>query len=308
MRQARSFSAAIGGLKRFFIWLISLVILAVVIIIGLIWSGLIQWNGPLNWMDDFTDKRTVDSHVQTEGVSPNPPKVKETGAVANSGKDSVGAKQPEEPSNQLLGQAQSKIGANANQQLLLVQLAAVKIEKAKMFSFNAWFNEIALKAKIEPVESDLSFLAGLLYEAATKAGLEVGERHRHTDFPTYANDGFDVVVVPGQYDLEIYNPYNFPLTIGVNPAAAQFSVSISGITKEKWAAPRIKVVKEALPPEMVLLGDYAMTAGEVKMNAGKNGDLIKVFRSKENEEPKLFAKDYYLPHPVVVARPAAAKP
>lgn len=59
-------------------------------------------------------------------------------------------------------------------------------------------------------------LSSTLYNAALRGDLQIVERHPHLFPPLSVPPGFDATVAQGSYDLQIKNPYSWPVTIYSN--------------------------------------------------------------------------------------------
>lgn len=210
---------------------------------------------------------------------------------------------------QVISQAQSIVTVNANEKAWLEQAGLIKLEPGKLFSYQAWLTE-ASKAKVPEKKADeLSHVASLLYEAALRAGMQVGERYAHQDNPTYAPAGFDVDFQGEQKDLTFYNSLGVPITVGVIYNGETPVVTFNGKPKADWKAPKITVSKEVFAPESIVLTDFTLAGqGDAKRSEGQSGLLVKVFADKKNDgNNELIYKDFYAPHPIVIAKAPTAE-
>ncbi|OCT14143.1 hypothetical protein A8709_25180 [Paenibacillus pectinilyticus] len=205
---------------------------------------------------------------------------------------------------QLISQAQSIVPVSANEKAWLEKAGLIKLDPGKLFSYQAWLTEVSKAKMPEKKDEELSHMAGLLYEAAMRAGLHVGERYPHQDNPTYAAAGFDVDFQPEKQDLTFYNSLGVPITVGVIYNGESPVVTFNGKPKADWKAPKITVSKEVFAPENMVLTDFTLTGqGDVKRSEGQSGLLVKVFADEKNDgKNELIYKDFYAPHPIVIAK------
>ncbi|HEX7056019.1 MAG TPA: hypothetical protein VF260_02315 [Bacilli bacterium] len=169
----------------------------------------------------------------------------------------------------------------------------LQISANGMFSFAKFWQANKLTAD--------DTVASVFYEAAIRAGFAVGERHIHRDLPEGLAPGFDVDVAAGK-DLALFNPYSFAVTCRVGAEGDKLAVELLAPENAEWQTPTIAITQETFPAEQINLVDFALPAGgTVKREAGKDGVLIKV-AGKINGEQKVIAKDFYAPHPAVIAR------
>lgn len=267
---------------------------------ALSWAGWIHWNtdAVLSDFAFWSHKSTAPTdNRQSSGKETQTP---QKGAGVASGTPNAPKKNG---TDQLLAQAQSLVPVKAGERAWLDQLGTVKLDPDTLFSLNAWIKEVLKNNKFETKEEELSHVAGLLYESALRTGLAVGERYPHQDLPDYAASGFDVFYSPDAKDLTIYNPFDFAVTAGVAYTGDVPIVYFAGTPTEKWKAPKIQVVKETFAPEKIVLSDFSLPAGEVTRDNGKDGLLVKVYGDYlNNGQNVLIAKDFYAPHPQVIAR------
>lgn len=210
---------------------------------------------------------------------------------------------------QVISQAQSIVAVNANEKAWLEQAGLIKLESGKLFSYQAWLTEVS-KGKVPEKKADeLSHVASLLYEAALRAGMQVGERYAHQDNPAYAPAGFDVDFQGELKDLTFYNSLGVPITVGVIYNGESPVVTFNGKPKVDWKAPKITVSKEVFAPENMFLTDFTLTGqGDAKRSEGQSGLLVKVFADEKNDgKNELIYKDFYAPHPIVIAKAPTAE-
>ncbi|WNR42385.1 VanW family protein [Paenibacillus roseipurpureus] len=205
---------------------------------------------------------------------------------------------------QLISQAQSIVPVNANEKAWLELAGEIKLDPGKLFSYQAWLNEVSKGKAPEKKNDDLSHVASLLYEAALRAGMGIGERYAHQDNPAYAPAGFDVDFQPDKKDLTFYNSLGVPVTVGVIYNGETPVVTLNGKPKGDWKAPKITVSKEVFAPENMIVTDFTLVGqGDVKRSDGLPGLLVKVFNDEKNDgKNQLIYKDFYAPHPIIIAK------
>lgn len=210
---------------------------------------------------------------------------------------------------QLISQAQSIVPVNANEKAWLEQMGLIKLEAGKIFSLQAWLTEVSKGKAPEQKVDEISHVASLLYEAALRSGMPVGERFAHQDNPSYAAAGFDVDFQTENKDLTFYNSLGVPITVGVIYNGETPIVTFNGKPKADWKAPKITVNKEVFAPESVFVTDFTLAGqGDAKRSEGLSGLLVKVFADEKNDgKNELKYKDFYAPHPIVIAKAPTAE-
>lgn len=318
MRQKRK-SVIVRPIK----WLILLLFVGIASVSGLTAAGLIQWKAEITlerlmfWQAGKASGETA-GQAGDAGASRQPDNTAGSGSGSGSGAKTAGAsaapasppaKPVENPGFQLLSQAQSLVSVSANERAWLELAGTIRLEPKRLFSYNAWFNEAAKAKSPEMKEDELSHIAGLLYEAAIRVGMKAGERHPHQDIPAYAAAGFDVEFQPNQKDLTLYNPFDFAVTVGVVYNGDTPTLTFNGTPSASWKAPKVLVNKESFAPDKIVLTDFALAGkGEVKRSDGTSGLLVKVYADWKNDgKNELLYKDFYAPHPVVIARSPSAE-
>ncbi|MGG1515074.1 VanW family protein [Paenibacillus oryzisoli] len=289
---------------------------------GLSAAGIIEWNASTNlntimfWKSNdklavaVASNATIASKPTAASKQGEAPSAAPTAAAtpAPSAAPAASPTPAQTAGMQVLSQAQSKVAANANEKVWLEQVGLIKLEPGKLFSFQAWLEE-AVKGKApEPKSDELSHVAGLLYEAAVRAGMHVGERYPHQDNPSYASSGFDVDFQKDSRDLTFYNSLGFPVTVGIVYNGDSPIVTMNGKPKAEWKAPKITVSSEIFAPETIVLTDFSLVGqGDVKRSEGLQGLLVKVFADKNDGKNELLYKDFYAPHPVMMAKAPSAE-
>ncbi|CAN7585676.1 VanW family protein [Paenibacillus sp. LjRoot153] len=310
-------------------WILLLGVVGSGSVYGLSAAGFIEWNSEhkleslMFWKDTdhaSTKGTALAASVDKENAKPSVKPASTATATASASPTSVPASTPlstpaatsadktSTSGMQVISQAQSIVAVSANEKGWLEQAGLIKIEPGKLFSYQAWLTEIS-KGKVPEKKADeLSHVASLLYEAALRAGMQVGERYTHQDNPAYAPAGFDVDFQGEQKDLTFNNSLGVPITVGVIYNGETPVVTFNGKPKAEWKAPKITVSKEVFAPESIVLTDFTLAGQGDKRSEGQSGLLVKVFADEKNDgKNELIYKDYYAPHPIVIAKAPTAE-
>ena len=118
-----------------------------------------------------------------------------------------------------------------------------------------------------------------LYNAALLAGLTVVQRNRHTWAPSYVPPGRDAAVAQGDIDLQLRNPYRWPVRIRAQVSPAQLGFSILG----PIAGPIADVtnVRQATiaPHEILKTDEHLPHGAHCIINRGHSGVRAAVYRT-----------------------------
>lgn len=185
---------------------------------------------------------------------------------------------------------------SASEQEFFAGLDGPDVAAGSRFSFGDWLNA-RQGAGMRPDDERLSYVAGLLYEAAVRAGLETGERHLHRTLPTYAEPGFDVIFRTGSNDLTLFNPGEWPVAIGIRFEAGRPRLTLAIPRDADWRTEEVTIVRKQYPPEQTAVADGSLAPGtSERRSAGRAGLLVEV-RAGERQP----VRDFYLPEPVIIA-------
>lgn len=317
MRQKRK-----GFMLKSVSWIVLLGVAGAGTVYGLSAAGFIKWNPEKKLESLMFWKQAEASANQTAGKQPE--KTAPAPANINNNATPQPSSQPSPtpaPSNntttktpaasglQIVSQAQSIVPVNANVKAWLELAASIKLDPGKLFSFNTWLAEVSKSKVPDKKEDELSHVASLLYEAALRAGMGIGERHPHLDNPSYAASGFDVEFQPEKKDFTFHNSLGIPIMVAITFNGETPIVTFNGTPKADWKAPKITVNKEVFTQDRILLTDFTIpSGGEVKRSDGAPGLLVKVYADVKNDgKNELLYKDYYTPRPVVIARGPTAE-
>jgi hypothetical protein len=203
----------------------------------------------------------------------------------------------------LLGQARTSSSLSANERKLLEKLHGYQLEPGRLYSFLQWMEENG--SGVQVTQQEQSRVASLLYEAALRGGLEVGERHPHAALPAGVAPGFDTEIKTKGKDLTIYNPWQFPVKLETTLASGETSLSLKGAADPKWKAPQVKVEQQTLNPETILLADHNTTSRTTKQQGSPGMAVTVLCDCMQPGQEKVFSKDVYLPEFVIIQEPAA---
>jgi hypothetical protein len=190
-----------------------------------------------------------------------------------------------------------------NERKLLGKLHGYRLETGKLFSFTNWLQEAV--GSVQATQQEQSRVASLLYEAALRGGLEIGERHPHSILPLGVAPGFDTEIRPPSKDLAIYNPWGFDVMVEALLASGDISISLKGAADSQWKAPRVKVEQQIIKPETIVLADEKATVRSTRQQ-GRDGLAVTVLCDcLKPEQEEAFSKDIYLPEYFINQEPAA---
>lgn len=155
-------------------------------------------------------------------------------------------------------------GQRINARKAAQALHGVMIEPGQTFSFNktvgSWTADRGyVKA---PVSYDGELMVDwgggvcqtstTLYNAALLAGLEVVQRHRHDWAPQYVSPGRDAAVAQMDIDLQLRNPYSWPVEICTDKTDNQrLAVQILGRSRGPMAEITGELQASTLPNEVL---------------------------------------------------------
>jgi hypothetical protein len=284
MRQTREFKLASVG-KIFFI----ILSIGVLVIFGLSYFGFIKWDAILAGVD--LNKSQTASQAITPPPSPKQP----------TSSEQLKASSPIQIQIQGIG------SMNDLEKALIMKVDAMKLESGKLFSLGNWVTQISKDNNLKVKDEEIAKLGGMLFEVCVRLGLEVGERYIHQDLPDYASPGFDVDFQMNKKDFTFYNPYDFSIQLQAKFQSNVPIIVASATPAAKWFQPTITIVKETFVPDKIIVTDFQVT-GEVTKDVGEIGQMVKIYGDyKEKGIKELHHKDFYAPHPVIVARPSTAE-
>ena len=125
------------------------------------------------------------------------------------------------------------------------ELNGLIIEPGETFSFNEYIGDTPLErgyqyaVVINGTTEEPGLGGGVcqtstaLYQSSLYAGLEIVERHPHTLVMTYSEGGLDAAVDYGIIDLQIRNPYDFPVLFKTYYQEGEIAFEVWGDTSKK---------------------------------------------------------------------------
>lgn len=132
------------------------------------------------------------------------------------------------------------LGQKENIKMMLLQLDGKIIAPQRRFSFNDtmgwdlekkgyWSEASFLEGQVvQEFGGGLCQVAGTLYGASVLSGLEVIERHSHSKSVSSLPSSLDATIKWGALDLQIENPYLFPVKIRSRVKAGQILIGLYG--------------------------------------------------------------------------------
>ncbi|WP_135553313.1 VanW family protein [Paenibacillus cymbidii] len=184
----------------------------------------------------------------------------------------------------------------ARGKVLADKLNQVEWKAAKRFALLEWMKSLQLQPADQPDADTLSYLASLLYEAAVRLNLQIGDRSLHLQLPAYVSPGFDVYAATGASELSLYNPREFGLKLQLTtdndvpvltvlaPEQASWKPAAVIVKQTTYAAEQADVVDRTLPD-----------GGAAPRSDGRDGLLVEVIA-----DGKPVSRDFYLPVPAIV--------
>ncbi|WP_136604237.1 VanW family protein [Paenibacillus dokdonensis] len=182
---------------------------------------------------------------------------------------------------------------------VLGRLQNVEIRPNTQFSMNQWLELNKFEKKLGKEGEDIAYTASLLYEAAVKAGMEVGERHLHMQLPPYAAPGFDVYIEPVNHDLTFYNSLGCSILISVKKTIDGMpQITFEGQPVSGWKQPQINVETKKYAPKNFEVTDVNLAPNAISVKStGTEGMLIEITDGIRN-----ISRDFYAPQPAVVMK------
>ena len=172
---------------------------------GLQKLGVVEWL-PLPWLNV----------VHADKLSPQPSQLDPRLTLVDSKEINKDQKTKASITTSELSKASSRVPLSKNEISWLNEMDHLEFLPDGMFSFNQWVEQTKTAKGLAATEAELSHIAGLLYEAAVRAGLAIGERSTHLKLQEYAAEGFDTAIVPGKRDLTFANLQAFAITAAVD--------------------------------------------------------------------------------------------
>jgi len=181
-------------------------------------------------------------------------------------------------------------GQRTNAQLAARAVDGARIEPGAVFSFNqtvgSWSPERGYVRAPVSFDGELAVDWGggvcqtstTLYNAALLAGLSIIERNRHTWAPGYVPPGRDAAVAQGNVDLQLRNPYRWPVRIRARVSEAQIGFSILGPSAGPIAGVSNVIQGNTEPREIVQTDAHLPHGARRLLNRGHPGVRAAVYR------------------------------
>ncbi len=137
-----------------------------------------------------------------------------------------------------------------------------------------------------------------LYNAALLAGLEIVERHRHNWAPSYVPPGRDAAVAQYEIDLQIRNPYPWPVRIRAVIGRDILGFDIYGRARGPMAKVWAKVIDVERPARVIRCSEW-VRSGKRRIVPGRAGVSVVVYRKflkgPRQGSTELVSRDCYPP-------------
>ncbi len=120
-----------------------------------------------------------------------------------------------------------------------------------------------------------------LYNAALLAGLEVVERHPHTNAPSYAAPGRDAAVAQETVDLRLRNPYPWPVIFRASAPVGSLKVTILGAERPATTVKIVSAVTRVERPRTFIRAGRVSADGAARRSSlkGLTGYRISTYRA-----------------------------
>lgn len=198
------------------------------------------------------------------------------------------------------------------------------IREGEVFSFNEAVGPrcfergykvapMLVRGRFEPgVGGGVCQVAGTLFNAALRAGLQIIERHRHSRPVEYLPAGMDATVDYGSLDLKLRNPYPYAVYIKAYAGSGKLTVLILGKRTDVHYKVRSEVVK-VIPPPVVVKLDPSLPAGKKYIEQRGRSGYVTVTRRLAYVDGKplreeVIYRDIYPPQPTIIKVGAPANP
>ncbi len=148
-------------------------------------------------------------------------------------------------------------------------------------------------------------VAGTLYLAALRAGMEVVQRHRHSRPIAYLPPGLDATVNFGSLDLKLRNPFDTPLYLRTFVKGGRLTVLVLGKRQQGVSYKIVRKVEKFGEPvtKQIFVPDIPANVTKV-VDKGSSGYRVIVWRLRvENGivvKRELISSDIYPPRPRLV--------
>jgi vancomycin resistance protein YoaR len=122
-------------------------------------------------------------------------------------------------------------------------------------------------------------VAGTLYLAALRSGMEVVRRHRHSRPVSYLPPGLDATVNFGSLDLKLRNPFPTPLYLRTFVRGGRLTVIVLGKRQPNRIYRIVRYIERVNEPREEQIQDQSLSVGVRKvMEKGSSGYRVEVWR------------------------------
>jgi vancomycin resistance protein YoaR len=122
-------------------------------------------------------------------------------------------------------------------------------------------------------------VAGTLYLAALRSGMEVVRRHRHSRPVSYLPPGLDATVNFGSLDLKLRNPFPTPLYLRTFVRGGRLTVIVLGKRQPNRIYRIVRYIERVNEPREEQIQDQSLPVGVRKvMEKGSSGYRVEVWR------------------------------
>ena len=122
-------------------------------------------------------------------------------------------------------------------------------------------------------------VAGTLYLAALRSGMEVVRRHRHSRPVGYLPPGLDATVNFGSLDLKLRNPFPTPLYLRTFVKGGRLTVVVLGKRKPNRTYRIVRYTERISEPKELQILDQSLSVGVRKtVEKGSSGYRVEVWR------------------------------
>lgn len=148
-------------------------------------------------------------------------------------------------------------------------------------------------------------VAGTLYLAALRAGMDVVQRHRHSRAIEYLPPGLDATVNFGSLDLKIRNPFDTPLYLRTFVKGGRLTVLFLGKKERGVTYKIVRVVERFRASQVKQIPDTNLKLGTLEVvDKGSSGYRVVIWRLRFEgrvlTKREQISSDIYPPRPKIV--------
>jgi len=206
-------------------------------------------------------------------------------------------------------------GRTKNIQLAAEQINGLILLPGDVFSFNQVVGErtrdkgyqeapvFINNQTVSDIGGGVCQVSSTLYNLALLMNLEIIERTNHSLPVSYVPLGRDATVNYGTIDLKFKNNTNSNLLLVTEVVDDTITAKFFGKEKPAFTINLISETVRTIPPPVTIKEDKNLLKGEVKIQPGSPGYVVKLWKtyiSGEKEEKILVSTDTYNPTPTVL--------